>query len=99
MSENADSIGRDVAIEFIKRIEAAMKSLADVGEGLRPLLTKDQYRIFVDGFGAAIGELDLGVLEIIYRCHPDLRPRDMPKAPTLREVEEGSDRCRRIDRT
>ena len=92
MSEAADSIGRDTAIEFIKRIDNAMKSLGDAGEALWPLLAKDHFRIFAEAFGAAVSELDLGVLEIVYRCHPDLRPDDMPRGPTLREIEDGE--CR-----
>lgn len=92
MSEDADSIGRDTAIEFIKRIEHAMKTLGDAGEALRPSLAKDQFRIFAAAFGAAVSELDLGVLEIIYRCHTDLRPKDMPPGRTLREIENGE--CR-----
>lgn len=87
---SVDSIGRATASEFIKRIDAAMKSLADAGEALRPILSKDQFRIFADAFGSAIGQLDLGVLEIIYRCHPDLRLRDMPRAPTFKEIDEGT---------
>jgi hypothetical protein len=90
--EEADRIGRDTAIEFIKRIDNAMKLLGQAGETLQPLLAEDHYRIFLDAFGLAIGELDLGVLEIIYRCHPDLRPNDMPRGPTLREIENGE--CR-----
>lgn len=85
-----DSIGRDTAIEFIKRIELAMNGLNKAGEALRPVLTKGQFRIFVEAFGAAIGELDLGVLEIIYRCHPDLRPAGMTKVSTLRQIEQCS---------
>ena len=83
MSEEADSIGRDTAIEFVKRIDNAMKSLGDAGEALRPSLAKDHFRIFAEAFGAAVSELDLGVLEIIYRCHPDLRPSDMPRGRPL----------------
>jgi hypothetical protein len=98
MSENIDSIGRDTALEFIKRIERAMGTLGEAGEALRAVLAKDDFRIFADAVGAIVGELDLGVLEIIYRCHPDLRPSDQPKAPTLRQIEEcGSGSCR-IDR-
>ena len=92
MSEEADSIGRDTAIEFIKRIDNAMKSLSDAGEALRPSLAKDHFRIFAEAFGTAVSELDLGVLEIIYRRHPDLRPNDMPRGRTLREIE--NEECR-----
>ena len=92
MSREADSIERDTAIEFIKRINNAMKGLGEAGDALRPSLAKDQFRIFAAAFGAAVSELDLGVLEIIYRCHPDLRPEGMPRGPTLRELENGE--CR-----
>ena len=92
MSEEADSIGRETAIEFIKRIENAMKSIGDAGEALRPALAKDHFRTFAEAFGKAVSELDLGVLEVIYRCHPDLRPNDMRRGPTLREIENGE--CR-----
>ncbi len=36
MPDYADSIGRDPALEFVKRIENAIKRLGDVGETLRP---------------------------------------------------------------
>jgi hypothetical protein len=87
VSENIDSIGRDTALEFIKRIERAMRSLGEAGEALSAILAKDDFRVFAEALGAVVGELDLGVLEIIYRCHPDLRPSDMPKTPTLRQIE------------
>jgi hypothetical protein len=95
--EDMDSIGRDTAIEFIKRIELTMNGLGEAGEALRPVLTKEQFRIFATAFADAIGELDLGVLEIIYRCHPDLRPEGMTKVMTLRQIEQGSNGSCRID--
>jgi hypothetical protein len=92
-----DDIGRDTAIEVIKRIEAAFSRLGEAGKALHPILENDQYRIFAEAFGAAIVELDLGVLEIVYRCHPDLRPTNMRRAPTLRQIEECSQGSCRID--
>jgi hypothetical protein len=93
-----DSIGRDTATEFIKRIELAMNGLNKAGEALRPVLTEKHFRIFIDAFGAAIGELDLGVLEIIYRCHPDLRPAGMTKVSTLHQIEQCSDGSCHVDK-
>jgi hypothetical protein len=97
--EGVDDISRETAIEIIKRIEAAFSRLSEAGKALHPILENDQYRIFARAFGAAIVELDLGVLEIVYRCYPDLRPTNMPRAPTLRQIEECSQGSCRIDQS
>jgi len=68
-----DGIENGTAVEFIKRIERAMNVMFMAIDSLRPYLNKDQDRALTNALGEAISELDIGVLEIIYRCHPDLR--------------------------
>ena len=84
-----DSIGRETAIEFAKRVELAMSIFFSSTDALRPFMSKEQFRTCSQALGEAIAELDFGVLEIIYRCHPDLRPDGMKKVFTLRQIEDG----------
>jgi hypothetical protein len=73
---------RETAIEFVKRIELAFAHLDESLKFLRPRLDDDDMQAFGDLWGQIVSELDLGVLEVIYLAHPDLRPEDMaPVAP------------------
>jgi len=75
-------VDRDTAIEFTKRIEAVFVLMGGLGDFLKPRLDHDDFRHVMDKWGRIVMELDLGVLEVIYRAHPDLRPDGMtPVAP------------------
>jgi hypothetical protein len=84
-----DAISREIAVEFLKRIDLATKGLFDAGEALRGNLSQEHFRILAEALANALIELDLGIAEIIYRCHPDLRPEDCVAVATLREIERG----------
>jgi hypothetical protein len=68
---------RETAAEFVKRIELAFAHLDESLEFLRPRLDDADLRAFGGLWGQIVSELDLGVLEVIYRAHPDLRPEGM----------------------
>jgi hypothetical protein len=68
---------RETAIEFVKRIELAFAHMGEAGELVKSHVSEDALRKFSDMWGRAIIEIDLGVLEVIYRAHPDLRPAGM----------------------
>ena len=68
---------RETAHEFQKRIELAFAEMGKLEVFLRPRLSKDDFRVFLDSFGEVICQLDLGILEVLYRAHPDLRPEGM----------------------
>jgi hypothetical protein len=68
---------RETAIEFQKRIELVFKDMGPINEFLRPRLNADDFRTFAETWGNIICELDLGILEVIYRAYPDLRPNGM----------------------
>ena len=73
---------RQTAVEFVTRIEAVFEQLGWVIPFLRDRLEEEDMQVLSDAWGKIIGELDLGVLEVIYRAHPDLRPEGMePVAP------------------
>ncbi len=74
---------RETAIEFTKRIEAAFALMGGVSGFLQPLLDQADFRSVMDTWGQIIMELDLGVLEVIYRAHPDLRPEGMAPVTPL----------------
>jgi len=66
---------RETAIEFTRRIESAFKHMGTAIEFVKPHLDDSDLREFGDVWGSIVCELDLGVLEVIYRAYPDLRPR------------------------
>jgi len=68
---------RETAIEFVKRIELAFARLDESLEFLRPRLDESDLHAFGGLWRQIVSELDLGVLEVIYRAHPDLRPEGM----------------------
>jgi hypothetical protein len=74
---------RETAVEFVKRIELAFAHLGESAQLLRTRLDEDEFGAFADLYGRIISELDLGVLEVIYRAHPDLRPEGMTPVPPL----------------
>jgi hypothetical protein len=78
---------RETAVEFANRIERAFAHLDQSLQFLRTRLDEDDLLAFADLWRPVVSELDLGVLEVIYRAHPDLRPQDMPPVPPLAEDE------------
>jgi len=68
---------RETAVEFAKRIEKVFAQLGWVIPFLRDRLEDEDLRVVAHAWGQIIAELDLGVLEVIYRAHPDLRPEGM----------------------
>ena len=78
---------RALAEEFTKRIELAFAHMEQAAQLLRDRLDEDDLRAFAERWSQAIGELDLGVLELIYRAHPDLRPEGMTPTPPLSVIE------------
>lgn len=76
-------MNRETAIEFVKRIETAFTYLDESLQFLRTRLDDDDLSQIGELWREVVSELDLGVLEVIYRAHPDLRPPDMPPAPPL----------------
>ncbi len=68
---------RETAVEFVKRIERAFACLDESLEFLRPRLDEEDLHAFGGLWRQIVSELDLGVLEVIYRAHPDLRPEGM----------------------
>lgn len=76
-------MNREMAIEFTRRIEAAFALMGDVSGFIRPRLDQADFSKVMDAWGQIIMELDLGVLEVIYRAHPDLRPEGMPPVTPL----------------
>jgi hypothetical protein len=61
----------------VKRIELAFAGLDESLEFLRPRLDEADLQAFGGLWRQIVSELDLGVLEVIYRAHPDLRPEGM----------------------
>jgi hypothetical protein len=90
---------REAASEFSRRIELVFTQIGVANELLRDRLTAGDFRQLADIWGRIIHELDFGILEVIYRAHPDLRPEGMvpvtplgdgcrlPKAP-LKSADE-----------
>ena len=67
----------DTAVEFEKRIGLVFQQMDKASEFLRSRLDRSDFRTFADAWGEIVCELDLGILEVIYRAHPDLRPDGM----------------------
>jgi hypothetical protein len=80
---------RGTAVEFAKRIELAFAHLDEGLRFLRPRLDDDDMQAFAELWRQVVSELDLGVLEVIYQAHPDLRPEGMTPVPPLAEGEGG----------
>ena len=78
---------RETAEDFVRRIENVFEQLGWVIPFLRDRLEDEDLATLSDAWAKIIGELDLGVLEVIYRAHPDLRPEGMPEAEPLGEGE------------
>jgi hypothetical protein len=74
---------RDTAVEFAKRIELAFSHLDESLQFLRTRLDGEDLQAFAELWRQVVSELDLGVLEVIYRAHPDLRPEGMTPVPPL----------------
>ena len=74
---------RETAIEFTERIEAAFVLMGGVSGFLKTRLDQADFNEVMDKWGEIILELDLGVLEVIYRAHPDLRPEGMTPVARL----------------
>lgn len=73
---------RETAIEFVKRIDLVFAEMSNAMRLVQTRLHEDDAQAFAASWSRIIGELDLGVLEVIYRAHPDLRPEGMaPVAP------------------
>lgn len=81
-------IDKDVAIEFDKRVNLALRYLFTAATELKDRIDPEHFRVYAKALGHASRELDLGVLEPIYRNHPDLRPDHLPKTFTMREFEQ-----------
>jgi len=77
---------RDTAIEFEKRIELAFKQMEEISAFLRSRLDASDFRTFADLWGGVICDLDLGILEVVYRAYPDLRPNGMRPVTPLGEA-------------
>ena len=76
------SVDRETAVEFVTRIESVFEQLGWVIPFLKDRLEDEDVAVVAEAWGKIIGDLDLGVLEVIYRAHPDLRPEGMvPVAP------------------
>ena len=76
-------IDRATAEEFVSRIEQVFAHMGALGRLARERLPQDELTAFADLWREIIRELDLGVLEVIYRAHPNLRPEDMAPAHPL----------------
>jgi hypothetical protein len=91
------TIDRDTAVEFVKRINAATDYLMKTMDALKATISESDHRTVVAAILRADSDLDLGVLEIIYRCHPDLRPEGHTRVVTLREMDNGARPRKRPD--
>ena len=67
-------MNREMAVEFIPRVETAFALLRDWSAGLLSRFEQAELRTALQPLGQPIMELDPGVLEVIYRAQPDLRP-------------------------
>lgn len=67
-------IEREAAVEFDKRVNLALKYLFAAATELKNRIDPEHFQVYARALGHASRELDLGVLEPIYRAHPDLRP-------------------------
>jgi hypothetical protein len=65
---------RETAIDLEATITRVLSRLFDAAEALRPRLSKDEFRVLAEALTDATAELDLRILETIYRAYPDLRP-------------------------
>ena len=68
---------RRTAEEIAGRIENVFAAMDPLVSFLRERLEPDDLDAVREAFSRIIAELDLGVLEVIYRAHPDLRPEGM----------------------
>jgi hypothetical protein len=79
--------GRDRQ-EVRKWILTALDIVFSASEKLRPHLSEDQFLVVAVVLAEAATELDMGVLDAIYREYPDLRPANMRLTFTLSEMDE-----------
>lgn len=82
-------IDRDAAIEFDKRVNLALRHLFAAATELKACIDPEHFQVYAKALGHASRELDMGVLEPIYRAHPGLRPDHLPQTLTMREFEQG----------
>jgi len=68
---------RRTAEEIAGRIENVFAAMDPLVPFLRERLEPDDLDAVREAFSRIVAELDLGVLEVIYRAHPDLRPEGM----------------------
>ncbi|RDJ21602.1 hypothetical protein DWF00_24890 [Bosea caraganae] len=83
------AIDRETAVEFDKRINLALRYLFLAGNEVRGHIEREQSKALDRALGRACAELDSGVLELIYRAHPDLRPDFLGGTRRSDEFENG----------
>jgi hypothetical protein len=71
-------MNRGMAIQFQSCILAAFEKLFEGMEEIRPHVPKEVFHAFATKTVEATTDLDLNILEVIYRAHPDLRGDDPP---------------------
>ena len=77
------AIDRETAIQFDKSINLALRYLFIAGNDVRGRIDPKYSQILDRAIARASSELDGGVLELVYRAYPDLRPDFLggPKTP------------------
>jgi hypothetical protein len=81
-------IERATAVEFDERVNLALKHLFAAATELKGSIDPEHFQTFARALAHACRELDMGVLEPIYRVHPDLRPAHLPRTFTMQEFEK-----------
>jgi hypothetical protein len=76
-------MNREMAVVIVSRIEGAFGHMNEAIRFLQTRLDEEDLEAFHGLWSPIVSELDLGVLEVIYRTFPDLRPEGIAPAPPL----------------
>jgi hypothetical protein len=80
-------IERDAAVEFDERVNLALRYLFAAATELKERIDPEHFQVYARALAHATRQLDMGVLEPIYRAHPDLRPDHLPRTLTIQEFD------------
>lgn len=75
---------RDAALRVSKLADELLSKAADLLDVVNSLCSQEERSKFHAALGTVIGEVDLEILEPVYKQFPDLRPPDMEEIKNQR---------------
>ncbi len=75
-------MNRDTAVKILEHVDAMLRQGNHVLHVVNNGCSEDEHKRFHEILGAAVANIDLDLLEPIYKQFPDLRPKDMEEIKT-----------------